>query len=469
MAYEVLIVDDEADIREQVSGILADEGFATRVAKDSDSALAEIVVRRPSLVILDIWLNGSTLDGLGVLDVIKNDYADLPVIMISGHGNIETAVAAIKRGAWDYIEKPFETDRLLLITERAIESARVRREYHELKERAGIETELIGASTAMTALRAAIDRVAPTGSRVLVTGPPGSGKEVVARLIHERSHRASGPFVVLNAASMAPERMEYELFGAENGAGEGSEKKRIGTFERAHGGTLFLDEVADMPLATQAKILRVLIDQIFERVGGATRIEVDVRVISASSRNLKDEIATGRLREDLYHRLNVVPIRVPPLRERLDDIPSLIEHFVRRTADATGLMRRTLAEDALAALQSNEWPGNIRELRNVIERLLIMVPGDSRTAIGADMLPPELGATTFVALRPNGSEEVMALPLRRARERFEREYLTAQIARFGGNVSRTAAFVGMERSALHRKLKTLGVGAGDPAAPGAGS
>ena len=456
MAHEVLIVDDEADIRELVSGILTDEGFETRVAADSDAALAEIESRRPSVVILDIWLNGSTLDGLGLLDVVKRDHADLPVVMISGHGNIETAVAAIKRGAWDFIEKPFETDRLLLITERAIESARVRREYQDLKERDGAGSELIGSSTAITALRSAIDKVAPTGSRVLITGPPGSGKEVAARLIHRRSHRARGPFVALNAASMAPERMEAELFGVEDAGGEG--RRRIGTFEGADGGTLFLDEIADMPLETQAKILRVLLDQVFERVGGNTQIEVDVRVIGASSRDPNAEIAAGRLREDLYHRLNVVPIRVPPLRERREDIPALIEHFVRRTSDTTGLARRSIAEDALAALQSNEWPGNVRELRNVIERLLIMAPGDSRTLISADMLPPELGAPTFGALRPNGSEEVMAMPLRRARERFEREYLTVQIARFGGNVSRTAAFVGMERSALHRKLKTLGVG-----------
>ena len=466
MAHEVLIVDDEADIREQVSGILSDEGFETRIAADSDAALAEIEYRRPSVVILDIWLNGSTLDGLGLLDVVKRDHADLPVVMISGHGNIETAVAAIKRGAWDFIEKPFETDRLLLITERAIESARVRREYQDLKERAGAGSELIGASSAITALRAAIDKVAPTGSRVMVSGPPGSGKEVVARLIHRRSRRAGGPFVVLNAASMAPERMEAELFGVEDAGGDG--RRRIGTFELADGGTLFLDEVADMPLETQAKILRVLLDQVFERVGGNARIEVDVRVISASSRDPNVEIAAGRLREDLYHRLSVVPIRVPPLRERREDIPSLIEHFVRRTSDTTGLARRTIAEDALAALQSNDWPGNVRELRNVIERLLIMAPGDSHTSIRADMLPPELGAPTFAALRPNGSEEVMALPLRRARERFEREYLTVQIARFGGNVSRTAAFVGMERSALHRKLKTLGVN-GDSSASGADS
>ncbi len=468
MAHEVLIVDDEADIREQVSGILADEGFETRIAADSDAALAEIEYRRPSVVILDIWLNGSTLDGLGLLDVIKRDHADLPVVMISGHGNIETAVAAIKRGAWDFIEKPFEADRLLLITERAIESARVRREYQDLKERAGAGSELIGTSTAITALRTAIEKVAPTGSRVLITGPPGSGKEVVARLIHRRSRRAGGPFVVLNAASMAPERMEAELFGVEDAGGGGDERRKIGTLEWADGGTLFLDEVADMPLETQAKILRVLLDQVFERVGGNTRIEVDVRVISASSRDPSVEISAGRLREDLYHRLNVVPIRVPPLRERRDDIPSLIEHFIRCTSDTTGLARRTIAEDALAALQSNDWPGNVRELRNVIERLLIMAPGDSRTSIRADMLPPELGAPTFAALRPNGSEEVMALPLRRARERFEREYLTVQIARFGGNVSRTAAFVGMERSALHRKLKTLGVG-GDSPATGADS
>lgn len=458
MANDILIVDDEEDIRELVSGILIDEGYETRVASDSQSALQEVGQRLPSLIILDIWLQGSDIDGLELLDALLRDHPNLPVVMISGHGNIETAVAAIKKGAYDYIEKPFKTDRLITVVFRAIEAARLRRENRELRLKTWQETDLIGSSNEIEALRVAIDKVAPTGARALITGPSGSGKEVAARLLHERSHRANGPFVVLNAASMTPERVEVELFGVEEGAEGPEQRRKIGTLEQAHGGTLFVDEVAEMPLETQAKILRVLQEQRFERVGGDNRIEVDVRVVSASTRDLMAEIAAGRFREDLYHRLNVVPIRVPSLVDRRDDVPILARYFLKRIADASGLTPCEISEDALAMLQAYEWPGNVRELRNLIERLLIMAPENGDRIIRTDELPPEYAAGSQSVITFKGREEIMALPLREAREVFEREYLAAQVTRFGGNISRTAGFVGMERSALHRKLKSLGVG-----------
>jgi len=456
MANDILIVDDESDICDLVSGILGDVGYETRVATTSGAAMAEIQSRFPSLLILDIWLQGSDIDGLALLDRVLADDPDLPVIMISGHGNIETAVAAIKAGAYDFIEKPFKADRLLTMIQRAVESSKLRRENRELRLRGSPETELIGSSSAINALRAAVEKVAPTGSRVLISGAPGSGKEVVARMLHAMSQKSEGPMVVVNAAAMAPDRMEIELFGTENGASDTSDGRKLGTFEQAHGGTLLLDNIADMPLETQAKILRVLQDQNFERVGGSTKIQVDVRVISASSRDLFEEISEGRFREDLYHRLNVVPMRVPALRERREDIPQLAHYFSRRTAEATGLPQRRIDEDALAILQAYDWPGNVRELRNLIERIMILAPGGADN-IRASMLPSELGSGTIATIRPAGAEDIMSLALREAREVFEREYLTAQITRFGGNVSRTASFVGMERSALHRKLKALSI------------
>lgn len=459
MAHDILIVDDEGDIRLMLGGILADEGYTTREAAGSDAALEALRARVPSLVILDIWLEGSPLDGMALLEIIKREHPLVPVLMISGHGTIETAVAAIKQGAYDFIEKPFKTDRLLLQVERAIEAARLKRENEELRLRAGAEDRLLGESAAIHQIRQTVARVAPTGSRVLISGPAGAGKEVVARMLHKQSRRAEGPFVVLNCAAMHPERMESELFGTE--AGEGEQGRKVGTLEQAHGGTLLLDEVADMPLETQGKIVRVLQEQTFLRVGGATRVEVDVRVIATTSRDLPAEIQAGRFREDLYYRLNVVPIRVPALRERREDVPVLAAHFMERAAQAAGLPPRALGDDALAALQSYDWPGNVRQLRNVMDWLLIMAPGEARESIRADMLPPEIGAITPEVLRWEKSDEIMKLPLREAREMFEREYLLAQLGRFGGNISRTAAFVGMERSALHRKLRSLGVQGND--------
>ncbi|MBK3772686.1 sigma-54-dependent Fis family transcriptional regulator [Azospirillum sp. YIM DDC1] len=455
MAHDILIVDDEADIRMLIAGILNDEGMKTREAADADQAFAQVSTRRPSLVVLDIWLQGSRLDGLQILEQLMRDHRNLPVIMISGHGNIETAVSAIKIGAYDFIEKPFKADRLLLMVDRAIEAARLKRENEELKLRAGGEVELIGRSTAVNHVRQSIEKVAPTGSRVLVTGPAGSGKEVVARLIHTRSRRAGGPFVGLNCATMRPDRLEMELFGTEAGVDGGGRK--IGTFEQAHGGTLLLDEVADMPLETQGKIVRALQEQVFERVGGGQRVEVDVRVVATSNRDLQAEIDQGRFRQDLFYRLAVVPIRVPSLAERREDIPLLARHFMQRSAEAAGLPAREFGEDAMAALQAYDWPGNVRQLRNVVDWLLIMAQGDPKEPIRADQLPPEIGAITPTVLKWDKGGEIMGLPLREAREVFEREYLLAQVTRFGGNISRTASFVGMERSALHRKLKSLGV------------
>ena len=457
MASDILIVDDEADIRDLMAGILSDEGYATRVASCSDSCLKQVRERCPSLVILDIWLQGSKLDGLELLESVKREYPDLPVVMISGHGNIETAVAAIKRGAYDYIEKPFKSDRLIQIVERALEASRLKRENEELRLRVGDDAELVGESVAITQLRGLIEKVAPTGSRVLIQGPAGSGKETVARLIHKGSRRRRNAFVAINAATIAPERMELELFGIEQTQDSPS---KIGVFEQAHGGTLFLDEVCDMPVETQNKILRVLVDQSFFRVQGSTRVQVDVRVISATSKNPRAEIAQGNFREDLYHRLNVVPIRVPSLAERREDIPMLVEHFMKSVSATAGLPLRIIGPDAMAALQAHDWPGNVRQLRNNIERLLILASGDPNTVITADRLPAEVGTSPLPGSGGLNGEPLISLPLREARELFEREYLLAQISRFGGNISRTAAFVGMERSALHRKLKSLGVNPG---------
>ncbi|PZU83896.1 MAG: sigma-54-dependent Fis family transcriptional regulator [Chelatococcus sp.] len=455
MSADILVVDDEVDIRELVAGLLEDEGYRTRKAGSADEALAAIAARRPNLVFLDIWLQGSRLDGLQVLELIKESHPDLAVVMISGHGNIETAVSAIKSGAYDFIEKPFKADRLVLVAERALEASRLRREVRELRTRSVQASRIVGRSTVINQLRQTIERVAPTNARVLITGEPGCGKELAARTLHEASTRSSGPFIVINAATITPETMEEELFGVE---GTDGRSRRVGALEEAHGGSLYIDEIGDMPRETQNRILRVLVDQNFQRVGGATRVHVDVRIISSTSRDLARLISEGHFREDLYHRLSVVPIKVPSLSERREDVPELIDFFMEQLAVASGLPRRTIGADAMAVLQSHEWPGNVRELRNNVERLMILTKGDPNAEVTVEMLPAEVGAMVPTTPSGSGGERLMSLPLRDAREIFEREYLIAQIARFSGNISRTAEFIGMERSALHRKLKSLGVG-----------
>lgn len=451
MALDILIVDDERDIRELVAGVLSDEGYVCRVAGDSTAALGAIDERRPSLVLLDVWLHGSPMDGLEVLDEIKKREPELPVLIFSGHGNIDTAVSAISRGAMDFIEKPFEAERLLLLVERATETERLRRENARLRRDFVTSDEFTGNSASINAVRATLKRVAHTGSRVLITGPAGSGKEVAARLLHSWSPRAEGAFVTVNSARITPERFEQELFGEESDG----KLVRAGLLEMAHGGTLFLDEVADMPASTQARILRVLTEQAFARVGGHRQIRVDVRVVSSTSRPLEREIAERRFREDLYYRLNVVPVAIPPLADRREDIPALIDHFFARFASEQGLNPPAIASEALAALQSYDWPGNVRQLRNVVERTMILAPRGRLARIESDMLPPEIIASPLVG--EGTTPSLMGVPLREARENFEREYLKVQIRRFSGNISRTASFIGMERSALHRKLKMLGM------------
>jgi two-component system nitrogen regulation response regulator NtrX len=453
MALEVLVVDDEADIRDLVSGVLEDEGYAVRTAADSNSALDAVEERRPSMVLLDVWLQGSRLDGLQLLQEIKRRDSTIPVLMISGHGNLDTAVAAVREGAIDFIEKPFEAGRLIYLVDRATETERLRRENVALKAQVGQEDQLHGSSIPINTVRATLKRVSPTGSRVLISGPPGVGKEIAARMIHQWSPRARAPFIVLSAAMMSPERIEEDLFGSEH---DGS--MRPGLLEHAHGGTLFLDEIADMPQTTQGKILRVLTDQSYHRIGGQRPVRVDVRVLSATSRNLQDEIVAGRFREDLYYRLNVVPVRLPALRERREDIPELVSHFLARYAAERRMPPPTISEEAMAALQAHDWPGNVRQLRNIMERTLILAPGDRASRIDVDMLPPEILDNQNAMGGGGTAMAIMGSPLREARESFEREYLRIQIRRFSGNISRTASFIGMERSALHRKLKALGIG-----------
>ena len=451
MAIDILIVDDEKDIRDLVAGVLSDEGYECRTAGDSRAALAAVDERRPSLVLLDVWLHGSPMDGLEVLDAIKAREPDLPVIIFSGHGNIDTAVSAIGRGAMDFIEKPFEAERLLLLVGRATETERLRRENARLKLDTPIGDEFTGNSSAINQVRATLKRVANTGSRLLISGASGVGKEVAARLLHSWSPRAANPFVSVNTARITPERFEHELFGEE----QDGKLVRAGLLEMADGGTLFLDEVGDMPLSTQARILRVLTEQSFVRVGGHRQIRVDVRVVSSTSRNLEQEIEEKRFREDLFYRLNVVPVSVPSLAERREDIPALVSHFFARYGNENGLPPPEISPEAMAALQAYEWPGNVRQLRNVVERTVILAPRDRLSRIEADMLPGEiLNAESGGEM---AGSALMGVPLREARESFEREYLRVQIRRFSGNISKTASFIGMERSALHRKLKLLGM------------
>lgn len=451
MALDILIVDDERDIRDLVAGVLSDEGYECRTAGDSTSALKAVDERRPSLVLLDVWLHGSPMDGLEVLDEIKKREPELPVLIFSGHGNIDTAVSAVSRGAVDFIEKPFEAEKLLLLVQRATETERLRRENTRLRQGFSRGEEFTGNSSAINVVRATLKRVAGTGSRVLISGPAGAGKEVAARLLHSWSTRADAAFVIVNSARITPERFEQELFGEESDG----KLVRPGLLEMADGGTLYLDEVADMPLSTQARILRVLTEQSFVRVGGNRQIGVDVRVVSSTSRDLQVEMEEKRFREDLFYRLNVVPVTIPSLSERCDDIPALAEHFFTRYAAEQAIDPPEVSEEAIAALQAYDWPGNVRQLRNVVERTIILTPREDFRVVEAGMLPSEVSGGKLGGGSSVGA--LMGMPLREARESFEREYLTVQIRRFSGNISKTANFIGMERSALHRKLKLLGL------------
>lgn len=456
MPADILVIDDEKDITGLISDILTDEKYSVRTANNSDAALKALADRVPTAIILDIWLQGSELDGLGILERVQQKYPHVAVVMISGHGNIETAVSAIKMGAYDFIEKPFSTERLLLVLQRALETASLKLENNELRLRGKPETEIIGNSPAIQQLRQTIEKVAPTNSRVLLTGCAGVGKEVVARQIHMQSLRRGRNFVVLNAASISPSRVDHELFGVQDNNPNGG-AERIGLLEKANHGTLFIDEVADMHLETQGRFLRALQGQSFTRVHGDQPIQTDVRVIASTKKDLKKEIEAGRFREDLFYRLNVVPVRVPALQERREDIPMLCDYFARRAAELSGLQMRRISEEAMALLQSYDWPGNVRHLRNIMEWVLIMAGGDASQPIKIEHLPPELFESQRSAMVPDLGNDIMSMPLREARESFERHYLTAQINRFAGNISKTSHFIGMERSALHRKLKMLGI------------
>jgi len=447
----ILIVDDEKDIRELIGDILKDEGYAIRLAGNSDDCMAEINAEQPSLMILDIWLKDSRMDGIDILKAVKRDNPDVPVVIISGHGNIEIAVAAIKQGAYDFIEKPFNIDQLMVVVARAMETSRLRRENADLRRKDTTATEMMGASPAFKVLKSQLEKVTKSNGRVMLTGPAGSGKELAARFIHTNSNRAMAAFVSVSSATVEPDRMEEVLFGRET-PDRGIEK---GLLEQAHGGVVYFDEVADMPLGTQSKILRVLVEQQFVRSGGADKVRVDLRVISSTTRDLRSEIAGGRFRQELYDRLNVVPIAVPSLEDRREDVPALTRHFIEMFHRSQGLPLRTVTAEAEAMLQTMQWPGNVRQLRNVIERVLIL--GDGGGPIEARELPGQDAPATDSGGRMILGGAMATLPLREAREVFEREYLLTQINRFGGNISRTAGFVGMERSALHRKLKSLGV------------
>jgi two-component system nitrogen regulation response regulator NtrX len=452
---DILIVDDERDIRELISEILIDEGYTTRLAGTSDDAMREVTSQSPGLLILDIWLKDSDMDGIDILKKVKSDYPEVPVVIISGHGNIEIAVAAIKQGAYDFIEKPFNIDQLLVVIRRAMETSRLRRENITLRKKDAPVSDLIGSSAGFRALVSQLDKVAKSNSRIMLRGGSGVGKETAARYIHAQSDRAAGPFVVVGCATIEPDRMEEVLFGRESG----DQNRAQGLLEQAHGGVIYFDEVADMPLVTQSKILRVLVDQKFQRVGGNDQIKVDLRVLSSTSCDLEVEIAERRFREELYHRLNVVPVEVPTLEERREDIPELVEHFVEHFNQTQGLNMRKLSDDAATLLQTLPWPGNIRQLKNVIERILIL--SDGTGPISADEIPTDKQKSAGANDGGGMSANWATLPLREAREAFEREYLITQINRFGGNISKTANFVGMERSALHRKLKSLGVVSGN--------
>ncbi len=444
----ILIVDDEPAIQSSLKGVLEDEGYRVGAVGNGSDALARIAEEAPDLIFLDIWMSG--MDGLETLEKIKRARSDATVVMISGHGTIETAVRATKLGAYDFIEKPLSLEKTLLIAARALEHARLERENAQLRERLDLEWDIVGDSPAVQTLRKQIATAAPTNGRVLIHGENGSGKQLVARAIHQLSTRAAQPFVEVNCAAIPEELIESELFGHEKGAFTGAVARRKGKFETADGGTLFLDEIGDMTLKTQAKVLRALEEQAFERVGGKDTIKVDVRVIAASNQDLAELIARGRFRDDLFYRLNVIPIEAPPLRERKEDIPLLISHFVARFAAENGKRAKTVSVEALAYFLSYEWPGNVRELRNMVERLVIMAPG---SVIGPDDLPAPLRPKELAPGPEAGRERT----LKEAREAFERAYILSELRANDWNMTRTADKLGIERSHLYRKIKAYAI------------
>ena len=449
MGY-ILVVDDEKDIRQLIGQILSDEGYQVCLASNSEAAMDEINSKSPDLIILDIWLKDSNMDGIEILKTVRNNDKNIPIVIISGHGNIEIAVAAVKQGAYDFLEKPFNTDQLIVVIKRALEASRLRREIADLRRSELIESNMIGNSSSFNNLKSQLDKVTKSNSRVMLTGPAGCGKEIAARYIHANSGRASSPFVSVSSASIEPDKMEEVLFGSEyNGI------VKPGLLEKANGGFLFFDEVADMPKGTQSKILRVLVEQAFTRVNGSNLVRVDLRVISSTNKNLVSKISLGEFREELYHRLNVVPIKVPSLENRREDIPILANHFVKLLNYSEGLPLRSFSEGALTKLQTMSWPGNIRQLRNAVEQILILGPNNGE--IDSSELPESKQIDKNNTGNSVFQDDFINLSLRDAREVFEREYLMAQISRFGGNISKTAIFVGMERSALHRKMKTLAI------------
>ncbi|MBY0292466.1 MAG: sigma-54 dependent transcriptional regulator [Alphaproteobacteria bacterium] len=453
MRQDILIVDDEPDIRDLVAGILTDEGYTCRIASTGEKALEEISLRQPSLLILDVWLGDPQYDGLKILEIIKKTNPDLPIVMISGHGTVETAVSAIKLGAYDFIEKPFKTDRLLLVVDRALEAAKLRRENRYLKEEIS-PSQMIGSSSSIQAVRKTIEKAAPSNSRILMIGSSGVGKELVAREIHKRSRRALAPFLVLHCKADSDKSIEEYLFGTEATA---NTQRKLGILEQAHGGTLFFDEVAELPLDVQAKLVRFLHEQSFRRVGGNHNVIVDVRVLAGSKHDIRASIELGLFREDLYYRLNVITLYLPPLKERLEDIPELVTYFVANLSRQAGVPKRQFLESTLALMKMYHWPGNVHELRNVVERALIMSPAANDARVSPDELPPEVRGEDFSSLTSQSAPDFLSMSLREAREYFEREYLLAQVQKFSGNISRTATFIGMERSALHRKLRQLQV------------
>ena len=452
MRPEILIVDDEEDIRTLLAERLEEAGYSCRTAADAAGARGAVQEFLPALVVLDIWMKESDMDGLELQKWIRRLHPGVPAIMISGHGNIETAVQAMKDGAYDFIEKPFKFDRLLILVERALAAASLQAENEELRRSAPPVADLIGDSQAIKTLRQTLEKAARTSSRVLITGPSGSGKKLAARHIHQLSERRGGRFVLADCATLSPDGAAAELFGAEGGA---SGRRIVGLFEQAHGGTLYLQEIDLLPLETQGKLLRALQDGRFSRVGGAAEVEADIRVVSGSTKDLAEEVARGNLREDLFYRLSVVPVAMPPLNARREDIPRLAEYYLEQANRSSG-RRLRIAKDAMAMLQMQQWPGNVNQLQNVVERLTSLVGADGTDEIGAAALPPESSGAA-AGNGGQGLESVAGLPLKAAREQFETQYLISQLSRFDGNVARTAEFVGMERSALHRKLRSLNI------------